>query len=100
MRLSSRESTDSTQFYPYNQAERVGNTLFHLKYGKSGIDLEITKNKTTTIQHITDELFPSNPGLNFYNIQGDNRKELFLFYPCSDYWDSQCLRISIWNVTF
>lgn len=95
-----RPDIDETGVYfSLNQADKIGQTYFFLKYENNGIDLVIKKGNETFEEHITDELFPGAPGLSFYDVTGDNRKELIIFLPCNDYWDSQCFQIVVYDVS-
>jgi len=76
------------------------NILVKLSYEDTGItELIINKKGREFKQILSKNIFPSSPIINMYDINGDSNKDLFIFYPCNDYWDSKCYRVVVYDIS-
>jgi hypothetical protein len=100
--LSHNQKTSKIDTCIYDNAQtkaHVGSVHFSIDYSSKGITTLLIKSpKTNYKKVISRDLTPSFPRIVMMDITGDNVSELFILFPCSDYWDSRCFRLKIYDV--
>ena len=86
--------------YQRNRIRKQEGTLIKLTYYDCGtLQLTLVDEESTAVCVLSSDLLPYSPAMGLYDITGDQKTELFVFYPCVDHWESSCYRLEIYDIS-
>ena len=83
-----------------HQVKKSNNLILHLSYSKTGVTTLTVVSGTKIIREtLSKEVLPDSPFMTLMDITGDGKKELFVFYPDVDYWESKSYQMVIYDMS-
>lgn len=82
-----------------NYVKKRGRTLIHSSYSKKAItEIQIFSKKKTFSKITSKDQFIDSPTIELIDVSGDKKEELFIFYPSTDYWESESYELEIYSI--
>jgi hypothetical protein len=86
--------------YQRNRIRKHNGALVRLCYYDQGTtELLIVSGNNEFKKVLSSEVLPYSPLIELFDITGDQNRELFVFYPCTDFWDATCYRLEIYDIS-